>query len=192
MEEKKLTDDTEIDVGMIEKVLGMDCLCVVYSDCCNECPLYDKQCGEILPKAIKDLIQRLQSENESLKKREKIADEDLNNVSNEWGNCRDENAKLKAEIERLTKDLNLALDIKETISGIGKSTANLLSENEKLLNEKIELQKQVDELKEERANMQADWLDGYKVGFRDGVVALRTQIVNKIDEICKEILEKGV
>lgn len=30
---------------------------------------------------------------------------------------------------------------------------------------------------------QADWLDGYKVGFRDGVVAVQTQL----NEICKEI-----
>ena len=39
---------------------------------------------------------------------------------------------------------------------------------------------------------QADWLDGYKVGFRDGVVALRTQTVEKIDEICKELTEDKV
>lgn len=36
---------------------------------------------------------------------------------------------------------------------------------------------------------QNSWLDGYKVGFRDGVTALRIQAVEKIDEICKEISE---
>lgn len=53
----------------------------------------------------------------------------------------------KAEIERLTKDLELALDIKETISGLGKSTDKLLLENENLLKENAELQKQVEKLK---------------------------------------------
>lgn len=36
---------------------------------------------------------------------------------------------------------------------------------------------------------QSDWLDGYKVGFKEGVIALRTQFKLKIDEICKEITE---
>lgn len=32
---------------------------------------------------------------------------------------------------------------------------------------------------------QADWLDGYKVGFRDGVIAVQT----RLNDICKELTE---
>ena len=35
---------------------------------------------------------------------------------------------------------------------------------------------------------QADWLDGYKVGFRDGVIAAQTQF----NEICEEIIGEKV
>ena len=35
----------------------------------------------------------------------------------------------------------------------------------------------------------ADWLDGYKVGYRDGVQALQLQSKEKIDEIVKELVE---
>ena len=38
---------------------------------------------------------------------------------------------------------------------------------------------------------QADWLDGYKVGFRDGVIAMQTQAKEKIDEIVNELIDKG-
>lgn len=38
---------------------------------------------------------------------------------------------------------------------------------------------------------QVDWLDGYKVGFRDGVIAVQTQVKEKIDEIANELIDKG-
>ena len=65
----------------------------------------------------------------------------------------------KAEIERLTVDLNLSLDINRTIEGIGKQVGELLGENEKLLKENAELQKQVDVLKEQNMDLQLDKQD---------------------------------
>ena len=57
-------------------------------------------------------------------------------------------------------------------------------------------EKQLSKARKETATItergQADWLDGYKVGFKDGVVALRTQFKVKIDEICKELTEGKV
>lgn len=37
---------------------------------------------------------------------------------------------------------------------------------------------------------QADWLDGYKVGYRDGVNAVALQAKEKLDEICKELVDE--
>lgn len=36
---------------------------------------------------------------------------------------------------------------------------------------------------------QSDWLDGYKVGFRDGVIAVQKRAKEKIDEIGKELTD---
>lgn len=36
---------------------------------------------------------------------------------------------------------------------------------------------------------QADWLDGYKVGFSDGVIAMQVQLKDKLHEIENELLE---
>ena len=35
---------------------------------------------------------------------------------------------------------------------------------------------------------QQHWLDGYKVGYRDGVVSVQTKAKKKIDEISKELI----
>ena len=75
------------------------------------------------------LFAEQKAEIERLKAREKIADEDLNNVSNSWADCREENAKLKEEIERLTEE-----------------NGRLEGYNSGLKYENAELQKQVDKL----------------------------------------------
>lgn len=69
MEEKKLTDDTEMNVGTTdEEIVKAFDLCSVKDIDCKKCP-YDNTdyCG-ISKKEIVDLVYCLQSENESLKK----------------------------------------------------------------------------------------------------------------------------
>ena len=82
--DKKLSDNE------IVKALDNDCLCVVYGVDCESCPLREKDC-KILPEAIKDLIHRLQDENEQLKSTKHRAS---------W---KAKFFKAQAEIERLTK-----------------------------------------------------------------------------------------
>ncbi len=123
MEEKKLTDEE------IVKALEMDCLCVVYRNGCENCPLFDEDCS-FLPNAIKDLIHRLQSENKSLRE---IA---IGATETQGLNIEllQKNAEQKAEIERLTRELDDTISMNEMY--VEKVRQN------------AELQKQVDELKE--------------------------------------------
>lgn len=144
MEEKKLTDE--------EIVKALECCATISVNPylrgeCIDCPYFQKHIDCVEGRRSEmdciDLIHRLKDENESLKKREKIADEDLNNVSNEWANCRDENAKLKAEIERLTAEIN------QRRERMSRMDCNYATE----LQKKAKLQKQVDELKTENKEL---------------------------------------
>ena len=88
--DKKLSDNE------IVKALDNDCLCVVYGVDCESCPLREKDC-KILPEAIKDLIHRLQDENEDLKAKQKCHFELIDDKNEEI-------CKQKAEIERLKEN----------------------------------------------------------------------------------------
>ena len=122
MEEKKLTDE------MIVKALEMDCLCVVYGDC-ESCPFFDKDC-RILPKAIKDLIHRLQGEiaeyERKLEDGELVSgeyhDEQMSILHSEIEQFEENEKAYKAEIERLT----------EEIKSIKEITSEQVVESEKL------------------------------------------------------------
>lgn len=146
MEGKKLTDE-EI-VKALENCIDDEMGCV-------GCPYHGNSCRQMDIDTL-DLIRRLQNENERLNDMKFTQEHCDLYKENEWlkaelkrelAEHEEFTKKAKAEIERLTEELNLALDIKETISGIGAKTTELLSENENLLKENAELQKQVDELK---------------------------------------------
>ena len=113
-----------------EIVKALEC-CGSEEDCLS-CPYHKKnmlcyytRCSDTL-----DLIHRLQAENEEL--REKLIDEQFS--VDKW---MEENAEQKAEIERLTE-----------------YNANLNGMCLEFIDKNAELQKQVDELKKERENVQ--------------------------------------
>ena len=137
MEEKKLTDKEII------QALDCGCLAVVFGEHCEKCVLHDIESCNIVPDAIVDLIHRLQSENERLKKQVK---QGLKDMKLEVG-IRDK------EIERLTEENELKTAQVGLLTGQVKYLKmcgdNFLADCEKL-------QKQVDELTEERENMQAE------------------------------------
>lgn len=72
MEEKKLTNDTEIDVGMIVK--AFEC-CM--NDTCDKCPFGEVECNALVCERFVnektlDLIRRLQDENERLENKNSV------------------------------------------------------------------------------------------------------------------------
>lgn len=154
MEEKKLTDEeltkaVEFCISMKESVGYIDgykIKVIKFAD-------------------ILDLIHRQKAEIERLKKREKIADKDLDDVSNEWANCREENARLKAEIERLTEE-NEYLDM------CGKQ---FLADYQKCEIERAETQKQAEY-----------WESETKIARRDIDEAVKDtarEILTEIDDL---------
>ena len=161
MEEKKLTDE--------EIVKALECCAVEPCEDCGNCPRFTKEklCHKANAKQSLDLIHRLQSENEKLKpkkilanrvysdatlkgwKKEDLieqirilehnwaaAEETLNNSSK---NAEKLLAEQKAEIERLTRELD------DTIS-MNEMYVEKVREND-------ELQKQVDELTAEKEDL---------------------------------------
>ena len=91
-------------------------------------------------------------------------------------------------IDELMKDIAVRMDMAKGVAGsMNKGVEGWLSEY--LIDrgwKKVkanEVVRQIDE------SQMADWMDGYKVGFRDGVIAMQIQAKNKIDEICKELTE---
>ena len=94
-----------------------------------------------------DLIHRLQDENEKLRNA-KVIHETVDC-------CAEDLAKANKEIERLTEELDKEYELrKEYMFAYEKKELEL----KQLEFEKAELQKQVDELKDERENMQAEIL----------------------------------
>ena len=210
MEEKKLTNDTEIDVGMIVK--AFDCC---RNNNCERCPLGEVECNVLscetfVMKKTLDLIHRLQDENAEYER--KLEDGEL--VSTDWHDeqvlhLQAENESLTKQIEELSKPRKKILANKvysdstlkkwtkeqlieqirilehnwacaeETFNNSVKNSDKIFSEQkaeiERLMKlagdkelkaiiaqncvlneENAELQKQVDELTEERANLQAE------------------------------------
>lgn len=129
MREKKLTDE--------EIVKALSHCSGVKPICDENCPAYNLQneitCQDYMNRLVLDLIHRLQAENEEL--REKLIDEQF--AVDKW---MEENAEQKAEIERLTEELDGTISMNEMYIKEAKQNA--------------ELQKQVDELKKERENVQ--------------------------------------
>jgi chromosome segregation ATPase len=148
MEEKKLTDE--------EIVKALECCGEL--DNCFDCPIMVemKRRNFICREVVLDLIHRLQAQNAEYER--KLTDGEL--VSKEWHDEQVGHAELvieeqKAEIERLKEDRNqLALCNKGLQDGINEYQAD----NAELGRKNAELQKQVDELKDERENMQAEIL----------------------------------
>lgn len=150
MEEKKLTDDTEIDVGMIVKALEKNCICVVYGGSCETCPLFDEPCSEILPKAIKDLIHRLQDENERLTRE---VDKQKNFVTaweESWKIANEQNTKTRVKLKKENAERKKQVEAWKARAKELEESWEISSSNEE------KLQKQVDELTEERANLKAE------------------------------------
>ena len=137
MEEKKLTDDAEIDVGMIERSVELDDTAYVWL-------LKGSMWKTYKLKEILALIHRLQDENEQLKSTKHRAS---------W---KAKFFKAQAEIERLkeekTKEVFGLLDQYEKAEADVHSMEREADGYRKTI---AELQKQVDEIKEERENMQA-------------------------------------
>ena len=94
MEEKKLTDD--------EIVKALECCEDDENVNCEDCPLVRESCAVIRKYAL-DLIHRLQSENERLKKRHGVAllrNDDLDL----------ENYELKKQVEKMKADITKAVE----------------------------------------------------------------------------------
>ena len=162
MEEKKLTDE------MIVKALEMDCLCVVYGDC-ESCPFFDKDC-RILPKAIKDLIHRLQDENKRLSLIAGIVNK---GVAVEIVNMQETIDKQKAKIERLTEERDKAK----------RDNTSLIYNISRVEKENDELRKQVEELK--------IYLASEKVCSKQAVKDTAKEILDKAIIIDKNTGDKG-
>jgi hypothetical protein len=157
MEEKKLTDE--------EIVKAFENCCV--NDCgCAECPYAtwyignSGGCDGDIEAYVLDLIHRLQAQNAEYER--KLTDGEL--VSKEWHDEQVGHAELvieeqKAEIERLTREVDKQ---KNFVTAWEESWKIADEQNTKmrvkLKKENAELQKQVDELKDERENMQAEIL----------------------------------
>ena len=94
-EEKKMTDEE------IVKALEKDCLHDIYTSDCETCPLFDEACSKILPKAIKELIQRLLREiAEQKTKIERLTKENSNVISMNDALYR-EKAELQKQVDEL-------------------------------------------------------------------------------------------
>lgn len=191
MEEKKLTDEEIID--------GLECC--GNSRCEQRCFGYKmdgiSRCINILIKNALDLIHRLQDENAGLKERGEIVINSLHGTID----------KQKAEIERLTSlydgksgfmTSNIG-NLPLTVAGLRKAVdeiarlymvqAELQEYNEKNYNEakdlrrkNVELQKQVDELKSENAEL-----------YKEHTTLIAGSILEKQDiakDTAKEIFEK--
>ena len=100
--EKKLTDEKLV------KASEKDCLHDIYTSDCetchlfdDPCPLFDEACSKILPKAIKELIQRLLRENAEQKaKIERLTKENSNVISMNDALYR-EKAELQKQVDEL-------------------------------------------------------------------------------------------
>lgn len=101
--ENKLTNDTEIDVGMTdEEIVKAVKFCLKDKAGCDKCKVYNKNTPmlrerfiicEKLIKSVYDLIHRLQNENEQLK---------CDSYRTSW---KAKFLEAKKEIERLTEEL---------------------------------------------------------------------------------------
>jgi hypothetical protein len=177
MEEKKLTD---------EEIIKAYSNCADHNNCC-ECPLWEemKRRNCICREIILGVINRLQSENESLKK-------DYIELDLEARELRTENDKQKAEIERLTEERDVA-GYKNNSLIFDKS--NLQTKNGKLQKE-IErwkeeyswldckcqaLQKQVDELKEKLWKSKQDMMTYHSKTVAEAVKDTAKEIYHLID-----------
>ena len=149
--ENAITDDTEIDVGMIEKSILFD----------RE--LHKEQHVWLLKGSIwktypfskiLDLIHRLQSENSDL---------------------REENAILKGNPPMIIGRRN------------GKTIRAKLLAFDKMKEKNDELQKQVDELKEENAQLyeMADYDKGHKEGYEHGAKTTAKEIISLLEDMDK-------
>ena len=142
MDEKKFTDDTEIDVGIIENTLAKDTTVDVW--------LFKNSCWRRYPLSkILDIIHRLQDKIAEYER--KLADGEL--VSKEWHD--EQVLHDKEEIERLKTELSESRSVINTAhykyhdyKDYQAYCINELQEQKvELLKANAELQKQVDELK---------------------------------------------
>lgn len=156
MQEKKLTDE--------EIVKALDnCVNGDYKTKCKGCP-YDEKADycKVMDRDTLDLIHRLQSENEAQRKIIEYQDGLPDLVEQQ-----------KAEIERLTKELQLKTKEFELTE---KALIKNVSEN-------IELQKQVDELKERAKIDLANEKNWGKIQTKQAVKDTAKEILEDIGNI---------
>lgn len=72
---------------------------------------------------------------------------------------------------------------------MGTKTLIEIEEFKQKFLEKIDVEKLLNPNNMITEKGQVDWLDGYGVGFRDGVIAMQVQLKEKIDELVKQFLE---
>lgn len=209
MEEEKMTNDTEMNVGMSdEEIVKAFKFCLKDKEGCDKCMVYNKNtpmlrerfivCEKLVKSAL-DFIHRLQS--------------DLKTCSNIEKQEKETNAKLRQEIERLTEEANqdtvTHIDICTENFSLRKQNAELQKEVERLMEENAYLkqcgdnfladyqraQKQVDELTEERENMQAEIIamenvrqQAYTAGYEQGRFDSQQEVDELTKDMAKEIL----
>ena len=164
--EKKLNDDTEINVGMIDKKLTDEEIVKALECCssgqtgevCKKCPLRVEcvcNSNKIEEYAL-DLIQRLQNEKSQWKSKaehiEQVYDADREHFIKTT-------AEQKAEIERLTEWKDKLQDTKDELEQqlIDTGFKEYCEENKRLTDENAELQKQVDELTAKYRNLENNY-----------------------------------
>lgn len=172
-EEKKLTDDTEIDVGMIVKALEcckkneVECTCAY----CSECPASDWDCEEDITDCTVDLFQKA-----------------INLIH-----------RLQDEIERLTEENAILKGNPPILVGrsLGKTIRAKLLAFDKMKGQNDELQKQVDELKKdlrrsvellkeggELAKMNNQIINAvYQQAVKDTAKEILTELVKRAEKI---------
>lgn len=155
MEEKKLTDEVVVAKNAItdEEIAKAILQSIEYS---KTITYFDEwgNCKSIFMTDILDLIHRLQKENKELKS-PKFASWKL-----KFFNLKEEFDKELAEHEEFTKEAKAEIErLKSMIASWEETWARAEEQHTKkrvtLTKENAELRKQVDELKEERENMQA-------------------------------------
>lgn len=152
-EEKKLTDDTEIDVGMIVKALD---ICYNSPCCTAECPYFNKNgrnlCVEnkAFYRDMKRIAQEHAEQKAEIERLSLIAGMINKGVAVEIMNMQETIDKQKTEIEQLTEENAILKGNPPILVGrsLGKTIRAKLLAFDEMKEQNAELQKQVDESKE--------------------------------------------
>lgn len=184
MEEKKLTDDTEINVGMIETALK----CWRGKKACDLC-VYDdramqdseRTCINLVAEDALDIIHRSQRKNEIQRK-----------IIEYQNGLPDLVEQQKAEIERLTEERNEYKGLYETMyrkwSDLSDKEFNcdaLRKEKNEYFDKAVELQKQADELKAENTELHKE----HTILIAGSILQKQDIVKETAKEICLKIIK---